>query len=160
MKRHDRSSVSMLTEHLVITPKYRSKVLKGRVAVECERIIREVCGELDIEVIQIAVRPEHVHILLQHPPKLSISKIVEKVKSLSSGRLRRQFPHLKKWCSKALWSRGYHAESIGHGHDVVRRYIQSQGTNHGSSGGVGNVGRSPNMVGLPDDTLNGGKSYV
>jgi putative transposase len=152
-KRHDHSSVTLLAEHLVITTKYRGKVLKGRVATECERIMREVCDNINIEIIQIAIEPEHAHILLQQPPKLSISVIVEKIKSNSSRILRQRFPHLKKWCKKALWSRGFHAVSIGHGHDTVRKYIESQGTNNATSGFKGNVGRLPNMVGQPDVTL-------
>lgn len=157
-ERHDRSSVSILTEHLVFTPKFRGKVLQGRVAAECERTIRDVCKELDIKVIQIAVNPEHVHIQLQHPPKLSLSEIVGKLKANSSRELRRQFPHLKKWCKKALWSRGFFVISVGHDNQVVQRYIESQKTNHDSSGLKGSIGRLPNAIGRPDDTLNGGNS--
>lgn len=150
-KRHDRSSVSNLSEHIVFTTKFRGKVLKGRVATECEKAIREICDNMDIEIISIAIQPEHTHVQIQHPPKLSISEIVEKLKSNSSKHLRRKFPHLKKWCKKALWSRGYHAESVGHGKDVVRKYIQDQ-SNHASSGFTESVGQLPNAVAKPDDT--------
>ena len=58
--RHDRHTVSLLTDHLVFSPKYRGKVLDGEVAEAVEEIIRETCKELDIEVIDMAVNVDHV----------------------------------------------------------------------------------------------------
>ena len=58
--RHDRHTVSLLTDHLVFSPKYRGKVLEGEVAEAAEEIIRETCKELDIEVIDMAVNVDHV----------------------------------------------------------------------------------------------------
>ena len=60
--RHDRHTVSLLTDHLVFSPKYRGKVLLGEVAEAAEEIIRENCKELDIEVIDMAVGVDHVHL--------------------------------------------------------------------------------------------------
>ena len=73
--RHDRHTVSLLTDHMVFSPKYRGKVLVGEVAMVAEAIIRKTCKELDIEVIDMAVNPDYVHIFLKYPPKYSVSYI-------------------------------------------------------------------------------------
>ncbi len=63
--RHDRHTVSLLTDHLVFSPKYRGKVLLGEVAEAAEEIIRETCNELDIVVIDMAVNIDHVHLFIK-----------------------------------------------------------------------------------------------
>ena len=73
--RHDRHTVSLLTDHMVFSPKYRGKVLVGDVAILAEAIIRKRCKELDIEVIDMAVNPDHVHIFIKYPSKNSVSSI-------------------------------------------------------------------------------------
>ena len=65
--RHDRHTVSLLTDHLVFSPKYRGKVLEGEVAEAAEEIIRGTCKELDIEIIDMAVSVDHVHIFIKKP---------------------------------------------------------------------------------------------
>ena len=62
--RQDRYTVSLLTDHMVFSPKYRDKVLVGDVAMVAEAIIRKTCMELDIEVIDMTVNPDHVHLFL------------------------------------------------------------------------------------------------
>ncbi len=63
--RHDRHTVSLLTDHMVFAPKYRGKMLVGDVAMICEGIICKTCVEMDIQVIEIAVNPDHVHIFFK-----------------------------------------------------------------------------------------------
>jgi putative transposase len=96
--RHDRHTVSLLTDHLVFSPKYRGKVLEGEVAEAAEEIIRETCKELDIEIIDMAMNVDHVHLFIKYPPKYSVSWIAKRIKGRSSKRLRDQFPKLKEWC--------------------------------------------------------------
>jgi putative transposase len=69
--RHDRHTVSLLTDHMVFSPKYRGKVLVGDVAMLAMAIIKKTCMELDIEVIDIAVKPDHVHLSIKYSPKHS-----------------------------------------------------------------------------------------
>lgn len=124
--RNDRHTTSMLTNHMVLTPKYRGRVLDGAVGKECERLIREVCWNLDIDVLDLAVAPDHVHLFVRYPPKLSVSKLTEKIKSNTSRHLRARFPHLVRWCPKALWAPGCYHGSVGQGFDVVEKYIGAQ----------------------------------
>jgi len=124
--RTDRHTSSVLALHLVLTPKFRAKVLVGGVAIDCERIIRQVCRNLDVEIIEMAVAEDHVHLFLQYPPSLAPSRIMEAVKSNSSKQLRERHPHLVKWCKTALWAPGGFHGSVGQGFDVVERYIKGQ----------------------------------
>ena len=63
--RHDNHTVSLLTDHLVFSPKYRGTVLLGEVAEAVEEIIRETCKELDIEVVDMAVNVDHAHLFIK-----------------------------------------------------------------------------------------------
>ena len=124
--RHDRHTVSLLTDHLVFSPTYRGKVLEGDVAEAAEEIIRENCKELDIEIIEMAVNSDHVHIFIKYPPKYSVSWIAKRIKGRSSKLLRDRFPELKEWCPGHLWApRCYHG-SGGQGWDVVEKYSSGQ----------------------------------
>lgn len=124
--RHDRHTVSLLTDHLVFSPKYMEKVLLGEVAEAAEEIFRETCKELDIEVIDRAVNVDHVHLFIKYPPKYSVSFIAKRIKGISSRELRQQFPHLKEWCPDHLWAPSCFHGSVGHGWEVVERYIDGQ----------------------------------
>lgn len=124
--RRDRHTVSMISDHLVFSPKYRGKVLIGEVAVRTEQLIREICREYDIEIIETAVNSDHVHLFINYPPKYSPSFIANMIKGKSSWRLRQEFPHLVAWCRKGLWARSCFHGSVGQGHNVVERYISSQ----------------------------------
>ena len=124
--RVDRHTSSLLTDHMVITPKFRVKVLKGEIALECERQIRWTCKCLDVDILEMAVAEDHVHMFFQYPPKLSVSTITEKIKGNSSRQLRAQFPHLIRWSKNGLWASGCFHSSVGQGFDVVEKYIAGQ----------------------------------
>lgn len=123
---HDRHTVSLLSNHIVINPKYRAKVLVGEIGDECEKIIRKTCLELGCYIIKMSVAPDHVHIFLRYPPKHSLSFITKRIKGVSSKYLRDKFPELKEWCPKHLWAPGAFHGSVGHGFSVVEKYIENQ----------------------------------
>ena len=124
--RHDRHTISLLTDHLVFSPKYRGKVLEGEVAEAAEEIIRETCKEFDIEVIDLAVNVDHIHLFIKYPPKYSVSWIAKRIKGRSSKLLRDRFPVLKEWCPDHLWAPSCYHGSVGHGWEVVEKYISGQ----------------------------------
>lgn len=124
--RHDRHTVSMLTDHLVFSPKYRETVLVDSIAVEAEKIIREICNEMNIEIIDMAVNKDHVHLFFKYPLKYSVSYIAKKLKGVSSKKLRERFPSLRKWCPESLWAPSCFHGSVGHGTEVVEKYIRAQ----------------------------------
>ena len=96
--RHDRHTVSLLTDHMVFAPKYRGKILTGDVAMITEGIICKTCKELGIEIIEIAVNPDHVHIFFKYPPKYSLSFIAKRLKGRTS-RILRKNSHI----SRMVW---------------------------------------------------------
>ena len=124
--RHDRHTVSLLTDHMVFSPKYRGKILVGDVALAVEGIVRKICKEMKIEIIDMAVNVDHVHLFIGCPPKYSVSFIAKRIKGRSSRELREAFPHLKDWCGKGLWAPSCFHGSVGHGWEVVEKYIQNQ----------------------------------
>lgn len=121
--RHDRYSVSLLTDHMVITPKYRGEILVREVVIVTEAIIRKTCKEMDIKIIDISVNIDHVHLFIQYPPKYYVSFIAKKIKGRSSRILRQHFPHLNEWGKFHLWAPGCYHGSVGPGWEVVEEYI-------------------------------------
>ena len=95
-----------------------------------EGIIWKTCKELGIEIIEIAVNPDHVHIFFKYPPKYSPSFIAKKLKGRMSRILRKEFPHLKEWCGEHRWAPSCFHGSVGQGWDVVSKYIETQDVHH------------------------------
>jgi putative transposase len=106
--------------------KYRGKILVEDVALVVEGIIRKTCKEMKIEIIDMAVSVNSVHLFIEYPPKYSVSFIAKKIKGRSSRILRQNFPHLKEWCNDHLWAPGCYHGSVGHGWEVVEKYIETQ----------------------------------
>ncbi len=124
--RHDRHTVPLLTDHMVFAPKYKGKILTGDVAMITEGILCKTCKELGIEIIEIAVNPDHVHVFFKYPPKYSLSFIAKRLKGRTSRILRKEFPHLREWCGEHMWAPSCFHGSAGNGWDVVSKYIETQ----------------------------------
>ncbi|MEA1870143.1 MAG: IS200/IS605 family transposase [Euryarchaeota archaeon] len=123
---HDRHTVSLLPNYMTFSPKYRRKILVGDVMLALDSIIRKTCKDLGIEIIDMAVNSDHVHLFVKYPPKYSVSYIAKRIKGRSSRELRKAFPHLKEWCSKSLWAPSCFHGSAGQGWEVVESCIQNQ----------------------------------
>jgi len=108
-------------------PKYRKRILTPEIADYAKQVFRETAEEYDMVIDTLEVVEDHVHIFLEAPPRLSPSRIVQILKSISARELFRQFPRLRKqlWGGK-LWSRGYFVRAVGDEvtGDVIRRYIE------------------------------------
>ncbi|MEA1895160.1 MAG: IS200/IS605 family transposase [Euryarchaeota archaeon] len=96
----------------------------------------------NIEIIDMEVNVDHVHLFIKYPPKYSVSYIAKRIKGRSSRELRKAFPHLKEWCSKSLWAPSCFHGSVGHGWEVVERYIQNQDKPNAKSLCAGSVLKS------------------
>ncbi|GAB3220515.1 hypothetical protein GCM10027447_04990 [Glycomyces halotolerans] len=91
--------------------------------------MRDVCADFEVELKEFNGEGDHVHLLVNFPPKVAVSKLVNSLKGVSSRRLRQEFPELERhyWRAKRLWSGSYFAASVGGAPlDVVRRYIEGQ----------------------------------
>jgi len=126
-----------LKYHFVWITKYRRSILTGVVGNRLRDLVREICRTHEIEILQGAISPDHVHVLLSCPPNLSPSKIMQYIKGKTSRKLMMEFKHLqKKYWGRHLWARGYFVASSGNVSDeVIMEYIRQQpGTEPGDGG--------------------------
>ena len=121
-------TVLELKYHFVWKTKYSYKVLRGEVGLRLRALIRQVCEEQQMKVIQGNIRVDHVHLLVSAPSYLSPAKMAQLLKGKSSYRLQREFPHLrKKYWGQHLWSRGYFCATVGAvTEEQIKAYIERQ----------------------------------
>jgi putative transposase len=112
--------------HVVWATKYRYKVLKGDVRRRVREIIRQVCAENGVDIINGVLSSDHVHMFVSIPPKLSVSDFMRKIKGRSSFLIQREFPALKKrYWGQRFWGRGYFSTTNGAiTEDTVLQYLE------------------------------------
>lgn len=120
-----------LQYHLVWIPKYRRSFLVGEIAERLQQILKEIAHDYRIHIIAMEVMPDHVHMLIEAPPKYAPAKIVQIFKGISSRRLRQEFLDVIKryiWKEGTLWAIGYYIGSVGSGvtTELIKEYIQNQ----------------------------------
>lgn len=127
--RRGRSCVFLLHVHLVFVTKYRKKVFTNTVLEYLELILSAVCDDFEAKLVEFNGEEDHVHLLVNYPPKISISKLVNSLKGVSSRMLRKnKFPSVEKalWGGH-LWSPSYFAGSCGGASlDTITQYIEQQ----------------------------------
>ncbi|GAA2378554.1 IS200/IS605 family transposase [Nonomuraea africana] len=112
--------------HVVWCPKYRRRVLSGRVKTRLEELIGAKAAEHDWEIIALEVMPDHVQLLVKPHPKNSPSYVANQFKAFTSHHLRAEFPHLRSRLP-TLWSRSYFVASVGAlSAHTVQRYIETR----------------------------------
>jgi len=102
--RHDRHTVSLLTDHKVYSPKYREDILVGDVTFALEGSIHRICENLGIEIVAMAVNMDHVHLFVKYLPEYFVSYIAKRIKGRSSRELRKTFLYPRELCK--YWSLG------------------------------------------------------
>ena len=113
--------------HIVFAPKYRRKVFFGEKKVEIGKILRQLCEWKGIKIIEAEICPDHVHMLLEIPPKIAVSSFMGYLKGKSSLMLYEQFPALQfKDRNREFWCRGYYVDTAGKDAKKVAAYIQNQ----------------------------------
>lgn len=118
-----------LHAHLVFVTKYRHNVFSDHHLRRCEEIMRAVCVDFETEMSEFNGEASHVHLLVNFPPKVALSKLVNCLKGVSSRRLRQEFPDLVQHYYRAnkLWAGSYFAGSVGGAPiSVLRQYIEQQ----------------------------------
>jgi len=127
--RTGRHCVFALHVHLVFVTKYRHPVFTGTHLERMEQIMRDVCADFGAELAEFNGELGHVHLLVNFPPTVAISRLVNSLKGVSSRRLRQEFPDLRPhyWRAQRLWSGSYFAGSAGGAPiSVLRQYIEQQ----------------------------------
>jgi len=115
--------------HIVWATKYRYKVLEGDLRLRIRDIIRQVCRELGVTIIEGVLSSDHVHMLISIPPKRSVSAVVQRMKGRSSHRVQREFPAIgKRYWGRHFWARGFFSTTAGNiTEDVIRNYLEEHG---------------------------------
>ena len=113
--------------HIVFIPKYRKKILYGRVRNDVREIISTLCKYKNVDIIAGAVRVDHIHLSVAVPPKISIANFIGYLKEKSILMFYDRHPELQSKWDKAFWARGYYVETIGNITDeAVQKYIKEQ----------------------------------
>ena len=112
--------------HIVIIPKYRKRVLYGKLKKHVGEVIREVCRQRGIELIEGHLMPDHIHMCVSIPPKHSVAFAIGFIKGKSAVRIHRQIPGKKKVTGLHFWSRGYCVSTVGLNEETIRKYIREQ----------------------------------
>ena len=128
--RHGRHCVFQLNVHLVFITKYRYRVLDGDAITRLRTIFSNVCNDFEAQLVEMDGEDNHVHLLVNYPPKHSISALVNSLKGVSSRLLRRERPDLaRRYWKGVLWSPSYFAASCGGAPiGILKAYIEQQKT--------------------------------
>ena len=125
--------------HVVILPKYRRKTLYGRVRREVGRILRDLCRQKGLELVEGKAMPDHIHMLLSVPPKYSIAMTLGYLKGKSAIRIHRELLKTKGTLfGRSFWAHGYCVSTVGLDEATIRKYIQEQ-ENHQRDQGQGEL---------------------
>ena len=113
--------------HVVFAPKYRRKVFYGEKRLEIGAILRELCRWKGVEIIEAEVCPDHIHMLLAIPPKISVSGFMGFLKGKSSLMIYQKWGSMKfKYRNRQFWCRGYYVDTVGKNAKAIKEYIATQ----------------------------------
>ena len=113
--------------HIVFAPKYRRKVFYGEKRREIGAILRTLCNWKNIRIIEAEVCPDHVHMLVEIPPKVAISSFMGYLKGKSSLMIYEKYPELRyKYRNREFWCRGYYVDTVGKNTKKINEYITNQ----------------------------------
>lgn len=113
--------------HLVFSPKYRRKVIFASLRTSIGEILRNLCKYKGVEIIEGHLMPDHVHMLVSIPPKISVSSFMGYLKGKSSLMIFDKHANLKyKFGNRKFWAEGYYVSTVGLNESTIRKYIQEQ----------------------------------
>ena len=114
--------------HIVWTPKYRYRVLFGEVKSLVEKDVRMLCEWKGVEIMELNVQIDHIHVICSIPPKVSVSALMGTLKGKLAIKLFKSYPKLKEkpYWGNHFWSRGYFVMTIGIDEDIIMRYVKYQ----------------------------------
>lgn len=113
--------------HIVFAPKYRRKEIYGKYRAEIGKMIRILCQRKGINIVEAELCPDHIHMLIEIPPKYSVSQIVGYLKGKSSLMIFDKFANLKyRYGNRHFWCRGYYVDTVGKNEKKIAEYIRTQ----------------------------------
>lgn len=113
--------------HVVFAPKYRRQIIYGEIKQDIGRILRQLCQQKGVEIIEAELCKDHVHMLISIPPKYSVSQIMGYLKGKSSLMIFDRHANLKyKYGNRHFWCRGYYVDTVGKNKKRIQEYIRNQ----------------------------------
>ena len=113
--------------HIVFAPKYRRKVIYGELKADIGKILRKLCNEKKVEIIEAEACADHIHKLVSIPPYLSISQFMGYIKSKSALMIFDRHANLKyKYGNRHFWATGYFVDTVGKNEKIIKEYIRNQ----------------------------------
>jgi putative transposase len=130
MKQYRKAShcVYDIKYHIVWITKYRKPILRKEIGIRTRELIRLICASLDIEIVKGHISRDHIHLLVSVPPYISVSKLVQRIKGVTSRKLLQENRGLNKaFWGRHLWGRGYFVASTGNvTEEIIAQYIENQ----------------------------------
>ena len=125
--KHTAHSTYRCEYHIVFAPKYRRKEIYGQLKKDIGEIIRKLCDEKKVEILEAEACPDHIHMLVSVPPYISIAQFMGFLKGKSTLMIFYRHANLKfKYGSRHFWCRGYYVDTVGRNERVISEYIQKQ----------------------------------
>lgn len=122
---HSNTTVHNLGYHLIWCPKYRRKILVGKLQKELRKLLKKKAEEIQIKIEKMEIMSDHIHLFIKPKPIHAPHWVVQQLKGYTSRWLRKEFPELLKMPS--LWTRSYYVESVGHiSEETIKKYIEEQ----------------------------------
>ena len=112
--------------HVVIVPKYRKKVIYGKIKTKIGPILRKLCQQRGISLLEGHTMPDHIHMCLSVPPKFSIAHTIGFLKGKSAILIHRQILNERRMTGLSFWSIGYCVSTVGLDEETIRQYIREQ----------------------------------
>jgi len=112
--------------HIVFIPKYRQKVMYGELRTRVGTILRELCHQKGVELLEGKAMSDHIHLCLSIPPKYSVSHVVGYLKGKSAIRIHRELLGERRMTGLHFWAKGYCASTVGYDEAAIRQYIREQ----------------------------------
>ena len=117
----------MCKYHIVFTPKYRRKIIYNQYRESLREIIKLLCKYKGLEILEGHLMPDHVHLVLSIPPKLSVSAFMGYLKGKSALMMFERHANLKyKFGNRKFWAEGYYVSTVGLNEATVRKYVREQ----------------------------------
>ena len=113
--------------HIVFAPKYRRKEIYGEIKRDIGEILRRLCEQKEVVIIEAEACPDHIHMLVSIPPHISIAQVMGFLKGKSTLMIFDRHAHLKyKYGSRSFWCRGYYVDTVGRNKKAIAEYIKNQ----------------------------------
>ena len=117
----------MIENSIVFAPKYRRKEIYGKIKADIGRILRKLCEQKGVEILEAEACPDHIHMLVSIPPSISVAQFMGYLKGKSSLMIFDRHANLKyKYGNRHFWCRGYYVDTVGRNKRAIEEYIKNQ----------------------------------